>query len=195
MIFLGDHFYTVSEDEREGAKNKYGFKDECIAGYVFPPELGNRPDLMKKLEFAGGVNRSSQYPLLFHRFWHPTDHHYFAFLQAYFDDLINNKGFQDDGPAFYAIYGDATPESLGNLENVLNLPAGSFVPFWHIYLSSAGDHFYSTNEGDINYAIDTWNFTDKYSAMYIVRPDIGEDTLKTAKDQFLLRPLYRLYLE
>ena len=33
----GDHFYCISEAEKEGAIARWGYEYERVAGYVYPP--------------------------------------------------------------------------------------------------------------------------------------------------------------
>ncbi|GAC1681047.1 MAG: hypothetical protein PVS3B3_00500 [Ktedonobacteraceae bacterium] len=78
----GDHFYTTSKDEARNAVNRYGYKSEGIACYVY--------------SFA----KDDTTPLI--RLYRPsTQHHFYTTSESEAENAVKKYGYTREGTACY----------------------------------------------------------------------------------------------
>ena len=131
------HFYTTSKSEADNAIKNYGYKYEGIAGYVYPSDEGNINDTVP-----------------FYRLYKPgNDDHFYTVNKAEADYAVKNYGYNSEGIACYVYRTDDHPYDT--------------VPFYRLYKPGTGDHFYTTNKAEADYAIKNYGYNSEGVACYI----------------------------
>lgn len=120
----GDHFYTISESEKNIVTNtsKSGYVAEGIAFYAYTSEILNMNPVYRFVSFK-------------------TGDHFYTISQEEKDSLLNNIqiGYSYEGIAFYASATQVTEH----------------YPIYRFVNSTTGDHFYTISESERNYLLTT----------------------------------------
>lgn len=148
----GDHFYTVSTAERDNAIAAFGYGDQGVACYVYP------------VAATGLVPFYRQY------LGNNGDHFYTTDLFER-DLAIGNLGYQAEGIACL----------VETAAGAAHFPNPNTVPLYRL-AHPAGDHFYTTDDGERQNAINAIGYVDEGIAGYVRRNQTGSTV-----------PLFRLF--
>ena len=111
----GDYFYTISVHEERLAFEKYGYRGDGLAGYVFA------------IQIPGTI------PL--YRLLHPTSgDHFYTTSEAERDNAITAYGYQDEGIACF-VYAAPTVAGVAPLYRLANLINGH-----HFYTAAKAEY-------------------------------------------------------
>lgn len=131
------HFYTTSKSEADNAVKKYGYKREGVAGYVYSSDESN-------------INDTTA----LYRLYKPgNDDHFYTTNKAEADYAVQNYGYNLEGVACY-VYGTN------------DHPYGT-TPLYRLYKPGTGDHFYTANKGEADYAIQHFGYNSEGVACYL----------------------------
>lgn len=133
-----DHYYTARENDRFNAKKYAGFKDDGIAFKVSPTQE------------AGMIPIYSMYNGRLTDHWLVPDG-----MSRYWG--IVHGGYRDEGVAFYAY-----PANSGTSGSICT-QGQAVYQMWH---NGAGNHFYTTSDGDRFWALIYGGFVDDRSGNY-----------------------------
>jgi len=131
------HLYTTDDKEAEYARMHYGYKREGVACRVYP---SNEKDINDTIAF--------------YRLYNPkVDDHFYTTNKSEANYAVSHYGYTYEGVACY-VY--ATND----------YPYGS-VPFYRLYKSGTGDHFYTTDSTEAANAVSKYGYKSEGVACYV----------------------------
>jgi YD repeat-containing protein len=177
----GDHFYTISEDEKNVVINnpQWGYYFENIRFYVFKNQVSNSFPVYRFYNPTNGDHfytasesekeNISRTPI--YRFYNPKNGDHFYTASESERSIVKNtnrSGYLPEGIAFYA-YNAQVVDSL---------------PVYRFYNSKNGDHFYTIAEDEKNTVISNpqWGYIYEKIAFYAYASQLNNSS-----------PIYRFY--
>jgi hypothetical protein len=185
----GDHFYTTSVAERDGAIQNAGYADEGVACYVYANPASNTTPLFRLFNPANGD-------------------HFYTTSGLERDNAVQNGGYINEGIACHVFNVQQGPPTValfrllkrfgarvrlhlktvqdhideGVACHVFANPTPATTPLYRVYSAGVDDHFYTTSAAERDGAIQNLGYVDEGVACHVFANPAPDTT-----------PLYRLY--
>jgi hypothetical protein len=132
-----DHLYTTAKSEMDVIVRKNGYKDEGVACYVHSNQVNGTVPLYR-------IYNSS------------LKDHFYTIDKSEMNTAIRKNGYKDEGIACY-VYPNQVRETI---------PSGT-IPFFRAYSLSANNHFYTTDNSEMDVAVKNRGYKDEGTACYV----------------------------
>jgi hypothetical protein len=200
----GDHFYTTSAAERDGAIQNAGYADEGVACYVYANPASNTTPLFRLFNPANGD-------------------HFYTTSGLERDNAVQNGGYINEGIACHVFNVQQGPPTValfrllkrfgarvrlhlktvqdhideGVACHVFANPAPDTTPLYRLYSARVNDHFYTTSAAERDGAIQNVGYVDEGVACHVFanpapnttplfrtwRPPTGDHFYTTSADE------------